>query len=273
MTFCQKLRAIQKRNNSLLCIGLDTDIHKLPEFMFEYGDPVFEYNRRIIDATKDLVCAYKINMAFYEVRGESGWYTVHQTLARIPETIVRIADSKRTDIGNSSTQYAHLFMNDYEFDGITLPPYMGWDSIEPFVKRASQCGFILTLTSNPGSRDFQYLKVGTKPLYEKVVEKTRKWNAKKNLGLVVGATHPKELRRIRKFAPELPILIPGIGAQKGDLRSAVRYGCSTQGDLAIITVSRDILYASLDEHFARAARKKALWYREEINKYRKDFFG
>ncbi len=272
MTFLRKLRAIQERNNSLLCIGLDTDINKLPEFMFEYGDPLFEFNRRIIDATKDLVCAYKINMAFYEVRGESGWYTVHQTLARIPETIVRIADAKRTDIGNPAQHYAHLFMTDYEFDGVTLPPYMGWDSIDPFVKRTSQCGFILTLTSNPGSRDFQYLKVGSKPLYEKVIEKVKKWNKKKNLGLVVGATHPKDLRRIRKLAPELPILIPGVGAQQGDLRSAVRYGSSTQGDLAIITVSRDILYARLDEHFAHAARQKALWYRDQINKYRKEFF-
>ena len=271
MTFLRKLREIQQRNNSLLCIGLDTDIHKLPEFMFEYGDPVFEYNRRIIDATKDLVCAYKINMAFYEVRGESGWYTVHQTLARIPETIVRIADPKRTDIGNSAEQYAHLFMTDYEFDAVTLPPYMGWDSIGPFVKRPSQCGFILTLTSNPGSRDFQYLKVGSRPLYEKVIEKVKTWNKKKNLGLIVGATHPRELRRIRNLAPALPILIPGIGAQKGDLRSAVRYGVSKRGDLAIINVSRDILYAGVDEKFPQAAREKALQYRAEINKYRKDF--
>ena len=272
MNFLRKLRIIQERNKSLLCIGLDTDIHKLPEFMFEYGDPVFEFNRRIIDATKDLVCAYKINMAFYEVRGESAWYTVHQTLARIPETIVRIADPKRTDIGNSAAMYAHLFMTDYEFDAVTLPPYMGRDSIDPFVKRKSQCGFILTLTSNPGSRDFQYLKVGSKRLYEKVIDNVKKWNTRKNLGLVVGATHPKELRRIRKLAPDLPILIPGIGAQRGELKSAIRYGCTTQGDLAIISVSRDILFASLDEHFAHAAREKAQWYRDQINKYRHEFF-
>ena len=272
MTFLQKLRAIQKHNNSLLCVGLDTDIHKLPEFMLECGNPVLEFNRRIIDATKDLVCAYKFNMAFYEVRGESVWHTVHQTLAHIPKTIVRIADPKRTDIGNSAMKYAQLFMTDYGFDGATLPPYMGWDSIDPFVRRRSQCGFILTLTSNPGSRDFQFLKVGSKPLYEKVVEKVKRWNVKKNLGLVVGATHPKSLRRIRSLARDLPILIPGVGAQRGDLRSAVRYGSSALGDLAIISVSRDILYARVDEHFAQAARDKALWYRDQINKYRKEFF-
>lgn len=272
MTFIQKLRAIQRRNHSLLCIGLDTDIFQIPEFLLGYADPIFEFNRRIIDATKDLVCAYKINLAFYESIGEHGWYTVHQTLARIPEIIVTIGDGKRSDIGNSAERYVHLLLEDYEFSAVTVNPFMGEDSIKPFLKRRDQCAFILTLTSNDGAKDFQYLKVNGRPLYEKVVEKVKRWNKKKNCGLVVGATKPKELQRIRKLAPDLPILLPGIGTQGGDVEFAVRYGCDQYGELAILTSSREIIYASNDEHFAGAAREKALKLRERINRYKEIFF-
>ncbi len=272
MTFYQKLRSIQRKNNSLLCIGLDTDINKIPEFLFEYGDPIFEFNRRIIDATKDIVCAYKLNLAFYESTGEHGWYTVHQTLARIQEEIVAIGDAKRGDIGNSAELYAKEIVDDYEFAACTVNPYMGWDSVKPFLKNARQGAFILAVTSNPGSKDFQYLKVKGKPLYEEVVAKTKKWNRKKNCGLVVGATHPKDLRRVRTLAPDMPLLIPGIGAQGGDLKSAVRYGCDKNGEMAIINVSRSIIYASNGADFAQAARKAALHLREKINKYRATYF-
>ena len=154
MNFSQRLRRIQKKNDSLLCIGLDTDVNTIPEFLFEWGDPVYEFNRRIIDATKDLVCAYKINLAFYEVAGEHGWYTVHQTLARIPEEIVTIGDGKRGDIGNSSERYAKLFVDDYEFAASTVNPYMGEDSVAPFLKNSNQGAFVLALTSNPGGARF-----------------------------------------------------------------------------------------------------------------------
>ncbi|MEW6510446.1 MAG: orotidine-5'-phosphate decarboxylase [Bacteroidota bacterium] len=272
MNFIQKLRRIQKANNSLLCIGLDTDVNKIPEFLFEYGDPIYEFNRRIIDATRDIVCAYKINLAFYEVTGEHGWYTVHQTLARIPEEIVTIGDAKRGDIGNSSERYAKLIVDDYEFAACTVNPYMGEDSIRPFMKNSHQGAFILTLTSNPGARDFQYLPVRGKPLYEHVVAKAKKWNKKKNCGLVVGATRPKELRRIRSLAPDLPILIPGVGAQGGDLEAAVRYGCDQDGFLAIINASRSIIYASNGNDFAARARAEALVLREQINELRRKYF-
>ena len=268
MNFSQRLRRIQRKHKSLLCIGLDTDINKLPEFLFAFGDPVYEFNRRIIDATKDLVCAYKINLAFYEVTGEHGWYTVHQTLARIPEEIVTIGDAKRGDIGNSSALYAKLIVDDYEFAACTVNPYMGEDSVKPFLKNAHQGAFLLALTSNPGAKDFQYLKAGGKPLYEHVVARAKKWNMKKNCGLVVGATRPKELQRIRKLAPDLPILIPGVGAQGGDLKSAVRYGCDRHGELAIINASRSIIYASGGEDFAEAARAAALSMRDQINAHR-----
>lgn len=272
MNFTQRLCRIQRKNRSLLCIGLDTDINRIPEFLFAYGDPVYEFNRRIIDATKDLVCAYKINLAFYESTGEHGWYTIHQTLARIPEEIVTIGDAKRGDIGNSSELYAKLIVDDYEFAACTVNPYMGEDSVRPFMKNSRQGAFVLALTSNPGARDFQYLKAGGRPLYEHVVAKVKRWNRKKNCGLVVGATRPGELRRIRKLAPDLPLLIPGVGAQGGDLKLAVRYGCDRNGELAVINASRSVIYASGGAGFAEAARVAASALREEINGYRQKFF-
>ena len=273
MNFIQKLRHIQRKNNSLLCIGLDTDVAKVPEFLYAYGDPQYEFNRRIIDATKDLVCAYKLNIAFYESVGEHGWYTVHQTLARISEEIVTIGDGKRGDIPSSSERQALLMCEDWEFSGTTVNPYMGKDSIEPFIKRRDQCAFVLAVTSNKGARDFQYLKVNGKPLYERVVANAKKWNAKKNIGLVVGATRPAELRRIRSLAPGMPILIPGVGAQRGDLEAAVRYGCDKHGELALINVGRSIIYASGGNDFAEEAREAALKIRNQINTYRKKYFG
>ncbi len=272
MNFTQRLRKIQRKNKSLLCIGLDTDINKIPEFLFEYGDPVYEFNRRIIDATKDLVCAYKINLAFYESTGEHGWYTVHQTLARIPEEIMTIGDAKRGDIGNSAEKYAHLLVDDYEFSACTVNPYMGLDSVQPFMKHRHQGVFVLAVTSNPGAKDFQYLKVNGRPLYERVIAKVKTWNTKNNCGLVVGATRPAELKRARALAPDLPILIPGVGAQGGDVGQAVRYGCDRRGELAVINASRSILYASGGENFAAAAREAALALRDRINSFRSSSF-
>lgn len=273
MNFIQKLRHIQRKNNSLLCIGLDTDVARVPEFLYAYGDPQYEFNRRIIDATKDIVCAYKLNIAFYESVGEHGWYTVHQTLARIPEEIVTIGDGKRGDIANSAKRQAYLLCQDWEFAATTVNPYMGYDSVAPFLKRRDQCAFILTVTSNPGAKDFQYLKMNGRPLFEHVIAKAKKWNTKKNVGFVVGATNPSELRRVRSLAPEMPILIPGVGTQKGDLQAAVRFGCDAHGELAIINVGRSVIYASNGEDFAEKARSAALRLREQINKYRDKYFG
>lgn len=272
MNFIQKLKHIQRKNNSLLCIGLDTDVLKVPESLYRWGDPQYEFNRRIIDATKDLVCAYKLNIAFYESVGEHGWYTVHQTLARIPEEIVTIGDGKRGDIPSSAERQAHVMCADWEFSASTVHPYMGRDSIEPFLKRRDQCAFVLAVTSNKGSKDFQHLKVSGRPLYEHVVKSAKKWNTKKNIGLVVGATRPAELQRVRKLAPDMPILIPGIGAQKGDLESTVRYGCDKNGEMAIINVGRSIIYASNGDDYAQKAREAALKIRDQINRYRDKHF-
>ncbi|HUN66051.1 MAG TPA: orotidine-5'-phosphate decarboxylase [Bacteroidota bacterium] len=272
-TFLKKLRSIQKKNNSLLCIGLDTAATEVPESLYRWGDPQYEFNRRIIDATRDLVCAYKFNVAFYESAGEHGWYTIHQSLARIPEEIVTIGDGKRGDIASSSERQALLFCEDWEFSASTVNPYMGKDSVAPFLRRKDQCAFILAVTSNDGARDFQRLPVRGRPLYEHVVKKALTWNRNENVGFVVGATRPAELKRIRSLAPESPLLIPGIGAQKGSLEAAVRYGCTADGDLAVINAGRSIIYASRGDDFADRARAEALKLRDQINRYREKYFG
>jgi orotidine-5'-phosphate decarboxylase len=272
MLFNQKLRAIQRKDNSLVCIGLDTDIRQIPKHLLRRANPIAEFNRRIIEATKDIVCAYKLNLAFYEVLGERGWHIVHQTLDRIPENIVTIGDGKRSDIGNSAERYARLIFEDYKFDAATVNPYMGEDAVKPFLERKEQCAFVLVATSNRGAKDFQFLRVNGKPLYEKVLQKVHQWNAKKNCGVVAGTTYPRVLRRLRELSPTLPFLLPGIGAQQGDLESAVRYGCDMHGELAIISASRSILYASSDEDFSDAARDAALSLRDAINHYREKYF-
>lgn len=272
MTFQEKLRRAQRKSNSFLCVGLDTDAALIPRHLGRSPNAVLSFNRRIIDATHDLVCAYKLNLAFYEALGERGWRVIEKTLEHIPRGIVTIGDGKRGDIGNTSEHYAKALFDQLGFDAVTVNPYMGYDSVEPFLRRSDRGVFLLALTSNPGSKDFQRLKVNGRPLYERVVQATEKWNTKKNIGLVIGATHPGELQRVRRLAPDMPILIPGIGKQGGDLRSAVRYGCTKNGDRAIINSSRGIIYASRGKDFAQAARREAQRLYNEIRHYREKFF-
>jgi len=264
MTFTQRVRQIQNNQNSLLCVGLDVDEDKIPVSLRSLEHPALEFNRQIIEATHDLVCAYKLNLAFYEAMGERGHYILQQTLQYIPKSIFTIGDGKRGDIGNTAERYLKSLFINLNFDSVTINPYMGFDSVEPFLTKPEKGVFILALTSNPGSKDFQRLAVGTKPFYEKVVATVKKWNSRQNIGLVVGATHPKELRRIRAMAPEMPILIPGIGKQGGDLKSAIRCGCDKHGQLAIINASRSIIYATSGNDFAYTARIEAKKIVEEM---------
>jgi orotidine-5'-phosphate decarboxylase len=273
MRFIDKLQKAQRKNHSLLCVGLDTDPSKLPRHFSGTKNPVAHFNRQIVEATSDLVCAYKVNLAFYEALGEQGWRVLQETLAAIPDHIVTIGDGKRGDIGNSAERYAHALYHVLSFDAATVNPYMGYDSVEPFFRSDRHCAFILALTSNDGSSDFQRLTIHGRPLYEKIIQATLKWNAKRNIGLVVGATHPNELQPIRELAPALPILIPGIGKQGGDLESAVHFGCDKKGRLAILNASRSILYASGGKNFASAARAEALQLRDKIQKLRDQFFS
>jgi len=268
MTFTDRLRSVQQDRRSLLCIGLDTDATKLPATVMSAADPVVAFNKLIIETTHDLVCAYKLNLAFYEAMGERGWHTLRETLAAIPPDVITIADGKRGDIGNSSELYARSLLTELRFGASTVHPYMGFDSIEPFLRYPEHGVFILALTSNPGAKDFQYLKVNGKPLYEHVIARAKKWNIHNNLGLVVGATRPAQLKRIRSLTPGMPLLIPGVGAQGGDLKRAVVYGCDARGFLGIINAGRSILYASSGSDFAAAARQAAQTMRDEINRYR-----
>jgi orotidine-5'-phosphate decarboxylase len=268
MTFSDHLRYIQQKQNSLLCVGLDTDPSKIPVHLRQSPEAVLDFNRRIIDATVDLVCAYKINLAFYESLGEEGWKIVRRTLRHIPGGVLTIGDGKRGDIGNSSAMYASALFKDLGFGSCTVNPYMGEDSVTPFLSSPERGVFVLAVTSNPGARDFQYQRINGKPLYERVISRVKKWDIHHNCGLVVGATRPRELQRIRAMVPNMPFLIPGVGAQGGDLAKAIRNGCTRGGDLAVVNASRSIMYASSGEDFADAARLTAQRMVEEMNTVR-----
>lgn len=272
----EKLLKAARTNGSLLCVGLDPDPELMPA-----GMGVLEFNRAIIDATSDLVCAYKPNLAFYEALGTTGLSALEKTVTYIPDAIPVIGDAKRGDIGSTARAYARALFETLGFDAATVNPYMGYDSLEPFIEYREKGVFILCRTSNAGSVDFQDLVLsgksagvegGERPLFEVVALRAREWNALGNVGLVVGATYPQELRRVRQLCPQMPLLIPGIGAQGGDPASAVRYGVDARGEKAIISSSRQIIYAYLGEggkggDFAAAARGAALKLRDEINRY------
>lgn len=266
MNFPDRLRVVQARKDSLLCVGLDVDPQRLPSFLKRSRTGVFDFITAIVDATYDLVCAYKPNLAFFESMGSEGWDLLRRTVALIPQNIITIGDGKRGDIGNTGERYAAALFDDLKFDAVTVSPYMGRDSVEPFLTRHGKGVFLLALTSNPGSADFQRVKVGGRPLYETVVKVSETWAL--GIGYVVGATHPRELKRIRTLVPNAPLLIPGIGSQGGDLEAAVRAGVTRHGDLAVINASRSVLYASSGRDFAKAAHAEAKRMRDAIERVR-----
>ena len=269
MKFIEQLLAASKKNDSLLCVGLDTDVSKLPKHLLKADNPVLDFNREIIEATADLVCAYKPNIAFYEALGAEGWRTLKQTIEAIPSHIPVIVDAKRGDIGNTARMYAQAFYQGLGADAVTVNPYMGFDAAEPFLEYPDKCVFVLCLTSNAGAEEFQYLFSEGSPVYEHVAERVVQWSKGGCCGLVVGATRPEQLKKIRQIAPRLPFLIPGIGVQGGDLEASVRWGTDKQGQLAIINSSRGIIYASDGTDFAQKARAATQRLRERINLYRK----
>lgn len=274
MTFYDRIRSAQRKKNSILCVGLDADQARLPE-PFRSGDEgVLGFNRRIIEATQEFACAYKINLAFYEALGDTGMEIVRKTIRHIPGDAIIIGDAKRGDIGNTAEKYAESLLVHLKFHATTVNPYMGKDSVEPFLRDGESGAFILALTSNPGAKDFQYLKIGKdrRPLYENIVRTVKKWNVRHNCGLVVGATRPQQLKAIRAITREMPLLIPGVGTQGGDVASAVRYGCDRDGEMAIVNASRSIIYASPGDDFAEAARKAAQQLRDTMNIYRDKYF-
>lgn len=274
MKFQQKLNNIIKKNDSLLSIGLDPELDKIPQHSKKDKDPIFTFNKQIIDATHDLVCAYKPQFAYYSALGIRGIGSLLKTINYLnvvyPKTPI-ILDAKRADIGSTAKLYAKEVFDIFNADAVTVNPYLGLDSLEPFLERENKGIFILCRTSNKGSGDFQDLIItpGEIPLYIYVAKKVQEWNKTyKNCMLVMGATWPEQIRRVRKIAPKMFFLVPGIGKQAGDLKNTLRNGLREDKSGLIIHSGRDIIYTSSKPNFANATRKETLKLKEEINKYR-----
>ncbi len=262
------LTSIIESKKSLLCVGLDTDPDKIPEVIRSANEnPVAEFNKRIINATKKYAVAYKINTAFYESRGADGWHDLRETIEMIPDDCFIIADAKRADIGNTSRMYAKAFFETLNADAVTVAPYMGEDSVRPFLGYEDKWVILLALTSNPGSSDFQYQKLAETGgfLYETVLERSKTWGSEHNMMYVAGATHPEDLLKIRKIIPKHFLLVPGIGTQGGDLEGVLKNGLNDNYGL-LINVSRDIIYASSGDDFDIKAGERAKYYRDRIAK-------
>ncbi len=261
MNAYDKLLKILDGRKTRLCAGLDSEYRKLPLNMRKNPFGIFEFNKRIIDATCDQVAAYKVNFAFYEEFGAAGYEILKKTIEYIPEEIFVVGDAKRGDIGNTSRLYASSVFDYFNVDSITVSPYMGIDSVSPFLEYKDRMVFVLALTSNKGSADFQRLVFDGKPLFIHVVEKSLTWTDRRNLGFVIGATHPEDIPLIRQYAPMEPLLIPGVGTQGGDIEGTL---AAIAGTPALINVSRDIIFASQESDFAEKAREKAIYYKDKL---------
>ena len=257
-----------KKKKSFLCVGLDTDIKKIPQHLLKYDDPVFEFNKQIIDATMDYCVAYKPNLAFYEAHGSKGLESLEKTIEYLPKDVFSIADAKRGDIGNTSGLYARAFFEQMAFDSITVAPYMGEDSVSPFLRYKGKWVILLALTSNAGSKDFQDLNIeGTSSkLFEEVLKTSQSWGNTENLMYVIGATKSEKLREIRKLVPDHFLLVPGVGAQGGSLEEVAKYGMNKDCGL-LINSSRGIIYASSDQDFASKAKEESRKLQQEMEQY------
>jgi len=254
-----------KKKRSFLCVGLDTDIRKIPKFLLSNEDPVAEFNKRIIEATHEYCIAYKPNLAFYEAEGVNGMRSLEKTMKYIPSGLFTIADAKRGDIGNTSAMYARAFFEHYNFDSVTVAPYMGSDSVKPFLGFENKWVIVLALTSNEGAFDFQFVESSTgEKLYEKVIGKCNTWGDENQIMYVVGATKAESLKNIRAVAPASFLLVPGVGAQGGSLSDVAKFGMNKDCGL-LVNASRSILYASSGEDFADAARAEAKKLRDEMD--------
>jgi orotidine-5'-phosphate decarboxylase len=256
-----------KKKKSVLCVGLDTDASKLPLHLQNDPNGILLFNKAIIDATKEYTVAYKINTAFYEAMGIKGWEIMKSTLAYIPKDIFTIADAKRGDIGNTATQYAKTFFETYPYDSVTVAPYMGADSVQPFLAFENKWAIVLGLTSNPGSQDFQMLSLADQSfLYERVLKTVSSWGTSENTMFVIGATRADQLQNVRNILPHHFLLIPGVGAQGGDVASVCEHALTADGGI-LINVSRGIIYASSQEDFASKAQDAAKMYQQEMQQF------
>jgi len=270
MTFTTHLTQAQQTNNSWLCVGLDPVVERLPEAVLVSGDPLLAFGRAIVEATADLVCAYKPNLGFWLAEGPTGLRALQDLIASIPDHLPVILDAKFNDVGHTAAAYARAAFETLRADAVTTNPYLGLDALRPFLASREHGIFLLARTSNPSAPDLQDRTVEGRPLYEQVAQLAVQWDAEHpgTCGLVVGATYPEELARLREIAPDLPFLIPGIGAQGGSLESAVAHGPTASGPGPVINSSRGIIYASPGPDFAEAARSAALALRDRINQSR-----
>ncbi|MFT7102490.1 MAG: orotidine-5'-phosphate decarboxylase [Bacteroidia bacterium] len=262
MNHNQLFKNIQKKR-SFLCVGLDTDLAKIPPHLLSYQDPLFEFNKRIIDATQDLCVAYKPNIAFYEALGFEGWVSLEKTVQHIPDDVFKLADAKRGDIGNTTRMYARGFFDQMNFDAITLSPYMGSDSVLPYFQYTDKWVVLLALTSNEGASDFQFLKTENGQLFEEVLKVSKEWGTVDNTMFVVGATKAALMKKVREIVPDNFLLVPGVGAQGGSLTEVAKNGLNDKCGL-LVNSSRDIIYASRGEDFAEAARAQALIMQQQM---------
>lgn len=265
MSAIQKLNSVNK-TGKYICVGLDTDSNKLPSHLSSFKNPVIEFNKRIIESTKDFAAAFKLNLAFYESDGITGLENLEETLSFIPDSILTIADGKRGDIGNTSSLYARSIFDHFNFDSATLNPYMGYDSLEPFLNYKEKLNFILALTSNPGSADFQKLQLKNGNfLFQEVLKKIHSWNSNRNCGIVFGATNLTELKENLNPIDDLPMLIPGVGAQGGSFQEVTNTLLSAKKTSFLINVSRGIIHKSVKEDFAEAARNELISLNQTIS--------
>lgn len=266
MLYTIKLKKIITKNKSHLVIGLDTDINKIPKIFLKYKNPELNFNKLIIESTKELVAGYKINMAFYEANGSKGFDTLKHSLESIPTDLIKICDAKRGDIENTDELYSRAYFDNLDFDAITFNPYLGKDSIMPFIKRKDKLTYVLILTSNKGHEDFQKCKTGKVFLFDKVVEKCIEWNKNKNIGFVIGANHINVIKKYSSEYKDIPVLIPGIGAQKNDLELLLK---NIHNNLFLINSSRGIIYSasmnSSKKEFVDTVRKRTLELNRAIN--------
>jgi len=251
---------------SVLCVGLDTDTTKIPQHLMSEADPVFAFNKAIIDATKDYTVAYKLNTAFYEAQGIKGWESMQKTLEYIPKDIFTIADAKRGDIGNTAEQYAKTFFHTYPFDSVTVAPYMGEDSVKPFMQFDGHWAIVLGLTSNKGSADFQLQPSGNELVYEKVLKTVASWGTPDNTMFVIGATRKEQLQHVRSLLPEHFFLVPGVGAQGGDVATVCSNAMNSDAGV-LINVSRGVIYVSNGTDFAEKAGAAAADYQQQMAAY------
>ena len=271
-SFADKVRSAAERADSLVCVGLDPDLSKFPDSLAHLppGEQIVAFNRAIIEATSELVCCYKPNLAFYAAHGIAGLEALLATRDAVPDDVPVLLDCKVGDIGSTAAAYARAFFDEWGFDGITVNPYLGEDSLAPFLSYEGKGVIIVCKTSNPGGGDFQDLRVGDATLFETVAARAVDWQARypASIGLVVGATWPEQLVRVRATAPDLPILLPGVGAQAGDLAAAVLAGLDNEGGGLLVSSSRGITYAGNGPDFAASARGATIDLRDSINEYR-----